>query len=315
MGKVIIVDKNGRSDGAAYNFLQKINTDIPIVLVSRVEDVVYNPELDTLKGKPYVLIDFVELGWNWDMDYGHHWAHNTDKFPEVFRSDGWKVFDNFVDNNKPIITFQRELLQESVSEKLVPICYPCIIDKVPLQSREQFNMRMLNVFFTWGLSNERRKWLHAKIWKKSSNYGYGVCDNIYYLKGFLQNESNPNKWFTCNIPHYCRLPVEEIMMLNGISKLSFSLPGAGKNCFRHSESPINSVMLMHDDETAWHQKDWVHNYNCVKCEDGEEIQAAIEALNNQDLYDIYVNGVMTVDKFRVERYTKEYIEPLIKSAL
>lgn len=61
MAKVIVVDKNGRSDGAAYNFLQKVNIDIPIVLVSRVEDVIYNPELDTLVGKPYVLVDF-EIG-------------------------------------------------------------------------------------------------------------------------------------------------------------------------------------------------------------------------------------------------------------
>jgi hypothetical protein len=73
-------------------------------------------------------------------------------------------------------------------------------------------------------------------------------------------------------------------------------------------------MLMNNDELAWHQKDWVHNENCIKCDEGEEIQAAIEALNNPNLYDIYRNGVETVDKFRVERYCKEYIIAKINNA-
>lgn len=308
---VTVPDVDGRSDGLAFNMLQRVDVDVPIILVSRVEDMKLNESL--LKLKDYVLIDYVENGWDWSMDYGHQWGQNTDKFPEVFRSDDWKRFDEFVAKNPPIITFQRELLQEDVTDKLIPIVYPCMLQPVPIQSKEEFDRRMLNVFFNWGLSNERRKWLHAKIWRKSSNYGYAVCDNIYYLKGFLENENNPNKWFTANTPHYCRLPVEEIMMLNGISKISISLPGAGRNCFRHSESPLNSVMLMNDDDLAWHKEDWVHNENCLKAEEGDEIRVAIDALNNPNLYDIYRNGVETLDKFRVDRYCKEYIEAKINN--
>ncbi len=311
---VIIPDKNGRSDGLAFNFLQRVKTDIPIILVSHVEDLIYNKEIDKLKGKPYILADYVELNWNWHMDYGHHWGQNTDKFKEVFRSNDWEMFDEFIQNNPPIITFQRELLQQDVTDRLMPIVYPCMLQPVPIQSKEEFNSRMLDVFYTWGLSNERRKWLHAKIWKKSSTYGYAVSDNIYYLREFLKNEKATSKWFTANIPHYARIPVEEIMMLNGISKISISLPGAGRNCFRHSESPLNSVMLMNDDELAWHQEDWVDGENCIKAEEGEEIQAAMNALRNPDLlYLMYRNGVETLDKFRVDRYCKEYIEAKINN--
>ncbi len=311
MNQLLLPDLS-RTDGTAHDFLQKLNIDIPIVLVSRVEDLKLNKEI--LKLKEWVLIDYTELGWDWEMDYGHHFGVNTDKFPEVFRSEDWKIFDDFVRDTPPLMTFCRELLQKDVTDKLVPIVYPCVIPPVPIQTKEEFNRRTLNVFNTWGLSNEARKWLHAKIWKKSSNYGYAVCDNIFYLKAFLQNEDNPNKWFTANIPHYCRIPISEIMMLNGISKVSISIAGAGRNCFRHAESPVNSVMLMWDDELAWHKEDWIDGENCIKCGEGEEIQAAVRALNNPDLlYLMYRNGVATIDKFRTENYLR-YIETTIKNA-
>ncbi len=309
---VFVLDKRNRSDGLAYNFLQNVNVDIPIVLVSRVEDLQLNEEI--LKLDKYVLIDYVENGWDWSMKYGHKWGENTDKFPEVFRSEDWKLFDEFVKNNPPVITFQRELLQKDVTDKLVPIVYPCMLPPVDIQSKEEFDRRPLNVFNTWGLSHEARKWLHGKIWWKSSRFGYAVCDNIWDLKKFLENESNPDKWFTANIPHYSRLPMKDIIMLNGISKLSISIAGAGRSCFRHAESPVNSTMLMWEDDLAWHQNDWVHGVNCFKCDEGTEIQAAWDAYHNENLYEIYKVGVETVDKFRVERYAKEYVEKLINNA-
>jgi len=309
---VLIPDLNGRSDGLAFNLLQKVNVDIPIVLVSRVEDMVLNEEI--LKLKEWVLADYTELGWDWSMDYGHHFGQNTDKFPEVFRSEDWKRFDQFVKDNPPKLTFCRELLERDVTDKLVPIVYPCMLTAVPVQTREEFNKRLLDVFYTWGLSNEARKWLQAKIWKKSSSYGYAVCDNLYYLKAFLELERTPSKWFSANIPHYARLPMEELIMVNGMAKISISIAGAGRNCFRHAESPINSVMLMWNDELAWHQKDWFDGYNCIKCEEGEEIQAIVRALHNPDeLYMMYRNGVATIDKFRVDNYVK-YLENTINNA-
>lgn len=307
---VIVADANGRSDGLAYNFLQNIKCDLPIVLVSRVEDLQLNENILGLK--EWVLISYVENGWDWDMKISHKWGENTDKFPNVFRSDDWMKFDEFVKNNPPKITFERELLQKDVTDKLVPIVYPCMIPPVPIQSKEEFERRMLNVFYTWGLSHEARKWLHGKIWWKSSRYGYSVCDNLYYLKGFLENERNPDKWFIANIPHYCRIPIQEIMMLNGISKISISIAGAGRNCFRHSESPVNSTMLMWDDELAWHQKDWVHGVNCFKCDEGTEIQAAWDAYHDPNIYEIYKVGVETVDKFRVQNYART-IENIINN--
>ncbi len=309
MGQLIVLDKRNRSDGLAYNFLQNVNVDIPIVLVSRVEDLQLNEEI--LKLDKYVLIDYVENGWDWNMKYSHTWGQNTDKFPEVFRSEDWKLFDEFVKNNPPVITFQRELLQKDVTDKLVPIIYPCMLPPVPIQSKEDFDRRPLELMHCWGLSHEARKWLHGKIWWKSSRYGYAVCDNLSFFNQFMELENNPRKWLTLNTPHYARQPMSTIMFLNGLSKISVSLAGAGRSCFRHSESPVNSTMLMWEDDLAWHQNIWVHNENCIKCDEGTEIQAAWDALGNPNLYEIYKKGVETVDQFRVDRYIKEYVEPLI----
>ncbi len=311
MGKIYVVDKRDISDGLAHTFLQKVNVDIPIVLVSRVEDLQLNEEI--LKLKEWVCVDYTELGWDWHMDYGHHFGQNTDKFPEVFRSKDWQRFDQFVKDNPPKITFCRELLQKDVTDKLVPIVYPCMLPPVPVQTKEEFDNRPLQLYFNWGLSNEARKWLHAKIWRKSSVYGYAVCDNLSFFNQFMQNENNPAKWLTLNTPHYARQPIETVMMLNGISKISVSIAGAGRNCFRHAESPVNSVMLMWEDDLAWHQEDWVSGHNCIKCNEGEEVQAAIAALNSPDLYEIYRNGVDTVDKFRVGNYAR-FIEETINNA-
>lgn len=306
---VIVADKRNISDGLAYNSLQQVKSSIPIVLVSRVEDLQLNE--DILKLDKYVLVDYVELGWDWDMKFGHIWGSNTELFPQVFRSPDWLKFDEFVKNNPPVITFQRELLQKDVTETLVPIVYPCVLPEVPIQTKQEFNNRPIELMHCWGLSHEARKWLHGKIWWKSSNYGYSVCDNLSFFNEFMQQERNHRKWLTLNIPHYARQPIETIMLLNGLSKISVSLAGAGRACFRHSESPLNSAMLMWDDELAWHKDVWVHNENCIKSDEGVEISAAIEALENPNLYDIYRNGVETLDKFRVNRYIKEYIEPLI----
>ncbi len=312
MGKIIVADKKGRSDGLIYNMLQKVNVDVPIVLVSRCEDLVLNEEILGLN--EYVLCNVIEFGWDWSMEYGHHFGVNTDKFPEVFRSKDWQVFDQFVKRNPPKIHFCRELLHEDVTDKLVPIVYPCMLPPVPIQTKEEFNNRPLQLYFNWGLSHEARKWLHGKIWLKSSRYGYAVCDNLSFFNQFMQNENNHKKWLTVNTPHYARQPIDTVMFLNGLSKISVSLAGAGRNCFRHAESPVNSVMLMWDDALAWHQDIWIDGVNCIKCEEGEEIQCAIHALSCQDeLYMMYRDGVATVDQFRIDNYVK-HIENLINNA-
>ncbi len=307
---IIIADAKGRTDGSAHDFLQKVNSHLPIVLVSKVDDFVFNEEL--LKLDKYILIDYVEMGWNWDMEHGHIWGVNTALFPNVFSSSEWFKFEKFVQSNPPVLTFQRELLFEDVTETVLPIEYPSILPAYPIHTKEQFNNRPFETFFCWGLSHEYRKTLHGNIWQQSGKYGYVVSDSIFYINEFLNGETNPHKWLTYNIPWYARQTMDVIMQINGQCKISVCIAGAGRKCFRHSESPANSVMLMWEDDLAW-SYDWQHGINCLKCKQGEEIETIIEGLNNHNLYDIYLNSVKTLAKYQVDTYIKEYIEPLINA--
>lgn len=308
--RMVIANKTGATDGVAAKLVEKINSPYPVVLVSRMDGFVFNDELLNLQGKEWVLFNYTEMGYDWKFN-AHHWGINTNTF-DFMQGDEWGKLDDFIKNNPPKVSFVRELLNEDVKENVHPISYPCFLPPQPIQTKDQFNKRHFQTIFSWGLSHEYRKTLHADIWRKAGKYGYSVLDNLYYLNGFIEHEGNPKKWLTVNIPWYSRIPMEEFIKINGLAKISISIAGAGRSCFRHCESPVNSVMLMWEDNTAWHQKDWVHGFNCIKCEQENEIETIIEWLDKPNkLYDIYVNGVNTVARFRFDSYIP-YLEKLIQ---
>lgn len=311
---LIVADKRGTTDGPAHAMLQKIVTDIPIVLVSRVHDYVFNDDLLSLEGKKWVLIDFVENGWDWDRKESHIWGSGFWSFKNIFPGEDWDKLELFIQKNPPSVMFVRELLKKDVAANIVPVNYPCWHTVPDPQTREEFESRPFELFYSWGLSHEYRKELHGEIWKQSGRYGYSVCDNIFYLNKFVTHEQHPRKWVSLNIPHYERQPIENILHINGCSKISVSLPGAGVSCFRHAESPFNSVMLMQQDEMAW-SIPWEDGVNCIKAKHGYEIDTAIEWLTADDLqehlYDAYLKGVETCRKYEVANYINHYILPII----
>ena len=72
-------------------------------------------------------------------------------------------------------------------------------------------------------------------------------------------------------------------------------------------------MLMWDDNTAWHKKDWKNGINCIKCEQGKEIETAIEWLKYpHELYKIYKHGHETINKFRIDQYIP-FLENIINN--
>ncbi len=312
---MILTVSKTRNDGVGYKLAQQLNVNIPIIFVSLQEDLDFNEEILSLKGKQYCLISFVELGYNWDRTNGHQFGVNTEQFPNVFHMDTWKVFHDFVRDNPPAISFYREALQEQVNDKLLPISYPCFISPIPIQSKEEFNNRIFEVWNTFGISHEYRKELHGSIWSMSSKYGYSVADNLFLLDHFLLHESNPKKWASIHIPWWARQSMDVITERTKSAKIGISISGAGNCCFRHLEIPCVSAMLMWDNNTAWHQGIWEHGFNCIKCEQGKEIETILEWLNKpEELYSIYVEGTKTIQKFRFEEYVP-YLENLINSAI
>jgi hypothetical protein len=305
-------------DGTVYRICEQIKSPIPIVPITRINDFKFNTDLFRLAD--YVLLDFIEYDWNWNFEKSgtHLFGHNSSEFHH-FNTDEWKKFDTWVNENPPKVYFKRELLNVDNSPSflnVVPIDYPCWLQQLPpIVSKEEFNKRPLDLFWFWGRSHEERLKLHGEIWMYASEKGYSVCDNLTYLPHFLQHESG-KKMVTVNIPHYCRIPIEAILGVNGLSKISVALPGAGRKTFRGTgESPVNSVVLMMEDNLAYSYP-FEHKKNCLKFEEfGQELDVMEDALNNPNLYDIYVNGVKNCENYLIENYTKNYIERIINESL
>jgi hypothetical protein len=297
------------NDGTVMRIAQMINSPYTIVPVTRVDDFRFNEDL--IGVKEAVLLDMVEYGWNWDEKRGTHlFGLNTNGYAELFPGEEWAKFDEWVKGLDKCVYFKRELLAADRPKNVYPLNYPCWHTVPEPQNREEFENRPLQVHFSWGLSHEDRKRVHAEIWLMAGKYGYSVCDNPYFLEDFIEHENTSKRWFTANIPHYKRLPMENILYINGKSKISISLPGAGKCCFRHSESPVNSVMYMWEDGLQW-SIPWVNGVNCIKSDPGKEIETIIGWLNSPDLYQVYLDGVNTCKQYEAENYIQNYILPII----
>jgi hypothetical protein len=307
---VIHADAQGRADSAYHTLVRHINSLIPVVLVSRVDGYEFNVSLNQLRGKAWVLVDFIEMGWQWDMQEGIVWGKNRYKF-DFLSGEEWAKLEDFIIENPPMLSFIRELLKKDVTDTVKPIEYPCVVEKWAVDSKKDFNNRQINVFQYWGRSNECRLRIHGEIWLHAFKKGFQPCDNLHYLQGYAKEERG-EKWITLWIPHWARVDVSNLMAINSVSKLSLSWPGAGFKCFRTAEAPTNSVMVMHKNDFAW-SFDWDKN-NCILVEPGKEIEGIEEALANPNLYEIYLKGVATADKYRLQNYTN-HIEWEIKNRI
>ena len=307
---VITADKNNTADCVYDTLLTQINSPYPIVLVNWVHNFVFN---DALLGlKDYVLICFCEYGWDFEIKDSHIWGVNTGDGYANYKGEEWLKFDDWVKNNPPKIMFKRELLSKDVTNKVIPIEYPCVIENTyPLQTKEEFNNRIFHCVYFFGRSNEERLKLHARIWEGATKYGYSVGDNIYYMDGFVQNEKG-KKYVSMHIPYYQRHPISYILNISQHAKFGIVPFGAGKKTFRHAEIPTNTIMLTWGDDLAW-SADWVNGFNCIKCKIGEEVETIEKMFNSDSLYDIYIEGVKTSEFYRVDNYIKNYIEPKINN--
>lgn len=316
---VIIADAHGRTDSAYETLVKHIPCDLPIVMVSWVEGFVFNKELFGIKD--YILACYCEYGWGFDLTKtgSHIWGVNSEKFERYYNGD-WIIFDNWVKENPPKVMFKRELLKADVSDKVVPIDYPAVLEPIPIQSEEDFNSRPVSAAYYFGRSHEGRLLLHSDIWKGAVKYGYSVCDNPYQMVGnpseglgnFLQNESG-KKYISMHLPYWFRLPMNFILQLTGTAKIGIAPHGAGIKTFRASEVSCNSVMLLWEGDMEWSYP-WVHGVNCLRCKQGEEVETIEKWVQDPRLYSIYCEGVKNWENYRVDNYIQNYILPKINNA-
>lgn len=318
---IVCPDKTGHIDHTILKIISQFDSDgLAIVPITFFDSFVFNDALYDLK--KWVLVDYCEYGANhFTMQRTHFWGKNSALFSQAQTTE-YQKFDRFVKDNPPVLIFKRELLLEESGKDVYPIEFPAFYAERENQTKDHFIRRPISVLNWWGHSHESRRALHGNIFINSIAGGYGVVDNFHHFDGAINDYKNV--WATIQVPHYARLPMEEVMKLNGMSKLSVSLPGAGVKCFRHSESCVNSIMVMRDDNFAWGYE-WEHGKNCIKIplniHSFDEVKGrknqwlAIEtiekALERDDLYDIYLNGTENAIKYYLPNYISNYINPIL----
>lgn len=329
--KIITGGSPLHSDGVMHKLMSMVESELPCLLLNRVEDLQFNEEVLQLDGKDFIVCDVIENGWNVRLADTVIVGYNTDT---LFKTDGWLRLDSFLRQNKPKKYLKRELLAKNVTDVIVPVEYPNWQPDYLLQSREEFENRPISAFNYWGRSHEARLMLQGEMWKHAVKNGYSVCDNIYQFNEFMYHEKEAKKLVSFHMPFYSRVDITALMKINKMSKLSISLPGCGIKCFRSTgESIVDSVVVLPEDNLSY-SKRFIHGVNCVKfyahdvtgLEDEWDVMGAVEAalskkvltadyLEVADLYNIYVEGKKLADWYRADNYIKNYLEPLINSEL
>ncbi|MES2382375.1 MAG: hypothetical protein V4538_15115 [Bacteroidota bacterium] len=318
----IVLPNLNRTDVPAINMLNMVNTDIPILLLSRQDEFSLNEEVLSLGGKEFVVCDFIEEGWDKSYPNTLVVGENTDEF-DFMQGEGWNKLHEFLAINQPKLYLKRELQSKDQTDKLVPVEYPNWQPDYPLQLKEQFDNRPISAFNYWGRSHEARLMLQSQIWKHAALNGYSVCDNIFQYNDFMHHERESKKLVSFHMPFYSRVEMPIIMAINAVSKLSISLWGCGKKCFRSTgESSNDSICVLPEDELAYSYP-FIHNQNCIKFSTNNDItglknewkvmETVDEALRNPRLYDIYLESKKIADWYRIDNYIKNYLTPLINA--
>lgn len=282
--------------------------DAVIVVVCYKPNYRFHPQLMGIT-KPIVLLDFTEYGWDAGDKNNVLGTGMTQQFGHL-AGEEWGKLDDWVGSIYPLVHFKRELFAKDKSDRLLPIEFPCMRAARPIQTKEEFDARSLEVFNCWGLSHPIRQKLHGDIFRNAHDCGINVIDS------WAQDDHFEGRsWATIHSPHYDRKPIEYVMQWNHKAKISVSLPGAGIKCFRSAESPVGSIMALQGDDLAW-SIPWEHGVNCLRLETEDSFGSLLRHGWKDDyLFDIYRVSQETIAKYRAEAYTREYVLPAIKERL
>jgi hypothetical protein len=283
------------------------DADVVIVSVSNIGNFQLNPSLHNIT-KPIVVVDFMEyygsqLGKTQTHLFGVH---------DAYEGDNWRSFHQWLVDHPPILYFKRELLESDRSARVLPIEWPCQIPAVTLQSKAEFDARPFQLYFSWGYSNPLRPRLAGEI--------YGLMAGGYHIDVIASHDhidaklhSTGRRWISVHTPHTHRLPINEIMRRQSQSKMSVSLPGAGRCCFRSVEAPVNTVPVMLDDGHAWSHP-W-NRTNCILINQVEMGKQLEQETQREDLYNLYTEAQVNIDRYRSNNYANNYILPSIEQCL
>lgn len=314
-------DAQGRIDGTIVAHLlsgfpdrstSPHDCDVILVPITTFSDFRFNPRLRDIK-KPWVLIDYTELEHNY-FDLGN----DTMLFGKNAKdcrwlNPHWHPFDDFVRENPPAVYFKRELLAKDATETIRPIDWPVYFESPTLHTEDEFNARPIEVFFNWGYSSPHRPRLHGEMFEAMATHGIGIISDSDQFHGYFANPC-ARTWAPIFAPHYDRKPSTTIQWMQERSKITVSLPGCGQKCFRHGEACWHTIMALHHDALIW-SYDWKQWENCIRLRPGHEFEDLDAATKRSDLFQIYLAGNATMEKYRKPNYVENYLTPLIAARL
>lgn len=282
--------------------------DVVVVPVSNQDGYTFNPALLKIR-KPICVMDYTEYGWD-AGDKPNVLGTGAFRDFGFLNTPEWEKLDTWACVMPAALHFKRELFQRDVNPRRMPIEFPCRIPAPPIQTKVEFEARPIEVFHYWGLSNPVRQKYHGQIFQKAHEFGIHVVDMWDQDEHFERRT-----WATIHAPWYNRKPIEEVMRWNFRSKLSVSLPGAGNKCFRHSESPVGSIMALTENGLSWSYP-WHHLINCFRMNIKQDsLWMEFLSPSREISYSIYLASQDNIDRYRSERYVREYVLPAIAARL
>jgi hypothetical protein len=199
-----------------------------------------------------------------------------------------------------------------------------------VDTREEYNARPIDIFYSWGYSNESRPRLMGELLRQAGRFCAHFCLTEEDLDVALK-EGRERIFALLFTPHFRRIHYSKIFEWQGKAKVSISMFGAGKKCFRCAEASYNAVMAQQaPDELQWSYP-WVAGRNCIQLPTGrrldkdsfwrEEEEVAVAWLysglreTQGSLYDIYLKGMENNQRYHNATYARDYLAPRIMEAL
>lgn len=309
---IITPDAFGRVDPPLMRLLQCLprGDDIAIVPITRLDEFRFREDLSRHIGKkPWVLCCMSEFGWDWNQESSYLWGRDRTA-SQRFQYPEWKRFEDWITDNPPVLTFQRELLVTDASDRVLPIEYLNYSNPIRPDTEEQFNARPIDVMFNWGLSSRIRPVIHGDIFMQSMRLGYEVCSQWDHLE--RETRDKRGIWASIHTPHYARLNNEEMIRWFGRSKIVVAAPGDGVKNFRQGEIN-NSAIAMIPDKLAYSIP--IKGVRLNRDAFAESLWQFLHGEDSRFLYEVYLMNNAASDKLRPERYIPEYLIPKIQEKL
>jgi hypothetical protein len=298
---------------------------LPIVWEPNYE---YDLNLNKIKFKNIIILDFIELG-------SGTWADK--RYQEFYSFFGIKYqpYDGFFDretnylnlhNNlnlylkdKIKIYFKRELSNlldlSTLDTKILPADFINTYDEYTPLTEEEFWNRGLDLLYIWGRSSQDRVKLYGNILIQMDRFGHNMfTSEKQYEEELMKNKRN----HAIALFHREWYERVDYMKYQSNARTVIDLYGAGMKCFRTIESTINSVSFKQDNSFLKHAYPWMDGENCIMLPNKidsnnlDELKSCdviwnyIRGAGKNDLYKIYLKSCETNIKYRNVKYLNDY---------